>query len=85
MEILTYRVNTCMGRISTFSGHPLSFLTDSEKDEFDKIGYSGKDRFGNKNNYTTFLNSLAKGHFSVEKIKFDNGDFCEKYLIVRVV
>lgn len=83
MAIQTFNITTSMGKVRTDFGHPLSFLSEKEKSDFDEIGYSGKLN-GEKISKVDYLNSLEKGEFVVEKTKFDNGDFTEGFLIVRV-
>lgn len=84
MNIDTKSISTCMGKISTYYGHPLSYLSDFEKNELDTIGYSGKKINGEKISKIEYLNSLGKGDFKIEQTKFDKGDFCEEFLIIRV-
>ena len=80
---MTYRVDTAMGTVSTFFGHPLDFLTKEQKDEFDNIGYTGKTFRGDKVSRIDYLNSLELGMFSIEYIKRGNGDFKESFVISR--
>jgi len=82
MEINEYHVKTCMGQCHKDSNLP--FLTDAELKEFNTIGYTGKDSNGNKTDFSSFLNSINKGTFRVTQTKFDDGSFCEEYLIIRV-
>jgi len=84
MKIDTFNIKTCMGSVSTFIGHPLAFLTAEEKDEFDVIGYSGKNSNNEKISWSEYLNTLNKGFFKIEQTKYDSGDFCEEYLVIRV-
>ena len=84
MNIQTYDIETCMGKVTSF-GEQLTFLSESEQNEFDQIGYTGKDSSKQKSSFEKFLNGLGKGNFKVKKTKFDSGDFMEKYNIVRVV
>lgn len=88
MAIQTFKIETSMGKLRhTYSKgnffHPLDFLTEEEKTNLDEIGYTGKLK-GEKTSRGEYLNSLGKGEFSVEKTKFDHGDFTEEFLIVRV-
>lgn len=77
------RIETCMGKITNF-GQQLDYLTEDEKKELDVIGYTGKNSQGVKTTRANYLNSLDKGQFEVEQTKFDNGDFCERFIVVRV-
>lgn len=81
--ISTYNITTGMGRVLYTGDHPLYFLSDKEKEEFDEIGYTGKLN-GEKMCYRKYLKSLKKGEFKVLQTKFDNGDFSEEFLIIRV-
>jgi len=63
----------------------LPFLDSREIEEFNKIGYTGKNSNGESDTYTHYLNSLGKGEFVVECTMFASGDFCEKFTIVRVI
>lgn len=80
-----YIVETCMGKVNSIFGHPLNFLSESEKLEFDEIGYTGKNFKKEKISKGEFLNSLGKGVFTVEQTKYDNGDFDESFVIARFV
>ena len=80
--IETYSVSTGLGQI--MSGDNLSFLSSDEIDSLNLIGYSGKLN-GVKTSRTEYLNSLGKGEFKVKQTKFDNGDFSEAFMIIRVV
>jgi len=84
MSITNYQVSTCMGKVNTYFGHPLPFLSPSEKEELDLIGYTGKNSEGVKTNRCDYLNTLDKGQFQVEQIKFDNGDFSERLIVTNV-
>lgn len=83
MAISIYNITTNSGTLSKWVD-TLSFLSDEETIEFNKIGYSGKNILEQKTNFSEYLNSLNKGEFEVQQTKFDNGDFTEKYTIVRV-
>ena len=83
MAITIHNIVTNSGSLSPWHDN-LIFLTDEEREEFNLIGYSNKNSNGEECNFYKYLNSLNKGEFQVEKTKFDNGDFCEKYIIVRV-
>ena len=82
MALETYTFQTSMGKVSTFFGHPLKFLSEQEKENFDEIGYTGKLN-GAKTSRTEYLNSLGKGEFSILQTKWDNGDFTEKFVLSR--
>lgn len=83
MKIQHYTIKTVCGELSS-QGDKLDFLTEKQTNEFNLIGYSGKDSKGNQITRTEYLNKLRKGTFTVEQIKFDNGDFSEKFRITRV-
>ena len=84
MKITNYRVETAMGKMTKFFGHPLPFLSQSQSDEFDKIGSTGTDNNGNPNTRTKYLNSLGMGKFVIEQIKFDSAEFTEEFIVTRV-
>lgn len=77
----TFEIETNMGHCFAPA---LPFLSDSERFEFNKIGYTGENVAGEKEDFATFLNRLGKGEFVVDQTKFDSGDFNERYNIVRV-
>ena len=79
--IKEYHINTGMGKV--FNRSYLPFLTDSEFEEFNNVGYTGRNNSGEKVNYEIFLNSLNKGVFTVKQTKFDSGDFSESFLIIK--
>lgn len=83
MKIQQIKIDTCMGKVSTFFGNPLSFLSDEEFKNFNEIGYTGKLN-GIRISREDYLNSLNKGTFDVTQTKWDNGDFSESFNIVRV-
>lgn len=83
MNIQTKHIQTCMGKITAFADQ-LNYLTTDEIEEFNKIGYTGKNSKGVKTNFSEYLNSINKGEFDVSQTKWDNGDFSEEYTIVRV-
>ena len=74
--INTFHITTGMGK---YFGK-LPFLTESELEEFNSIGYSGKTTISREN----YLNSLNKGEFQVTQTKFDDGSFEERFTIVWV-
>jgi hypothetical protein len=78
-------VTTCMGQINHLFGVALDCLSAEERAELDKIGYTGKNSAGEKMHWSAYLNSLGKGHFSVEQTKFDNGDFTEKFTVTHTI
>ncbi len=83
MKIIQYTVRTCVGEINR-NMNPLTFLTDKELTELNKIGYTGRNSKGVKTTREEYLNSLKKyGKFSITQTKFDNGDFCETFQIAR--
>ena len=82
MAVETYTFETSSGSVRTFFGHPLHFLSDQEKKDFDEIGYTGKLN-GKRTSRTEYLNSLGKGEFSLLQTKWDNGDFSEKFVLSR--
>lgn len=85
IEIETYNIRTCMGKVAPMfvNTKPLPFITDEELDELNTIGYTGKNKKGIRTTREVFLNTLGKGRFRVEQTKFDNGDFTEKFTITR--
>lgn len=85
LKIETYKITTNSGKVSTYFGHPLAFLTDEEKKELDSIGYTGKTTDGIKVSRVDYLNSLGKGTFTITCVRIDNGDFSEDFIISRVV
>lgn len=62
----------------------LPFLSETELEEFNSIGYSGKTTKGIKITRQNYLNSLNKGEFQVIQTTFDNGSFEEEFIIVWV-
>lgn len=83
MKIETHNITTCMGKVHSYFDLP--FLNEKEFDEFNNIGYSGKNLNGDKISRSEYLNSLNKGTFKVQQTKSDNGDFTEKFTIIRVI
>lgn len=80
VKIQNIPIQTCMGQMRD----KLSFLTQKQQDEFNTIGYTGKDSKGNKISRENYLNSLNKGTFSLTLTKGDNGDFSEEFMLTRV-
>lgn len=78
--INTFAITTGMGK---YFGK-LPFLSETELEEFNSIGYSGKTTKGIKISRESYLNSLNKGEFQVTQTKFDNGSFQESFFIVWV-
>jgi hypothetical protein len=78
--INTFYITTGMGK---YFGK-LPFLSETELEEFNSIGYSGKTTKGLKISRENYLNSLNKGEFQVTQTKFDNGSFEEGFTIVWV-
>lgn len=83
-KISRYRVSLCMGKCSTRERDSLSCLSDSEFEEFNHIGYTGKDLNGKRTSHENFLNTLNKGQFEVETLSNDNSEFTAELLIIRV-
>lgn len=83
MNILTYNMTTCMGKC--IQQAQLSFLSQEEIVELNEIGYTGKNSEGIKTTREEYLNSLNKGLFKVEQLTYNNGDFFETFLIIRVI
>lgn len=79
-EVLSYTLSTVMGRSNT----PLPFLNAEQMTELNSIGYSGKRTNGDRMSKESYLNSLRLGQFKVSQVRFDNGDFSEEFLIIRV-
>lgn len=82
MKIETYTFSTAMG---AGSKSDLPFLSSTEMTELNKIGSSGKNNKGERTSRMDYLNSIGKGVFSVLQTKFDNGDFTERFTIIRVL
>ena len=82
MKLQDYRIETGMGKVSR--PNPLDFLSKTEKEEFDNIGYAGKTFSGKRISRVDYLNSLNKGEFKVIKTKWDDGTYIEEFLIIRV-
>ena len=82
MALETYQFETSMGEVRANFGHPLDFLSEQEKKDFDQVGYSRKLN-GKPTSRTEYLNSLGKGEFTLLQIKWDNGDFTEGFVLSR--
>lgn len=78
-ELYSYKITTGMGRVGSHKDLP--FLTKDQVDEFNDIGYTGRNKKGIKTNYQEYLNSLNIGTFSVTRTRADSGDFIEEFLI----
>jgi hypothetical protein len=86
MQILDYSFETSSGTIIGYN--PLTkFLTNEQIAELDSIGYRGKTTSDQETTRTQYLNSLFpnKELFHIIQTKFDNGDFREKFILVRVI
>jgi hypothetical protein len=85
-QIEEYTIFTCMGKLSNYGyfKSKLSFLNEEQEKEFNNIGYTGKNSKGEEISRQQYLNSLGLGTFKVKQTKFDHGDFCEEFLIIRV-
>lgn len=87
MNIQTYHIETSMGR--AVYHHEVaklaSFLSPAEIEEFNLIGYTGKNSAGKASTYEKYLNTLNKGKFKVETLAWDGGEYTAKYNIIRVV
>lgn len=84
-EPIIYKFSTGMGRVNTYNGHPLTFLSATEQRQLDSIGYSGKTLEGVKTTKHDFFNSLDKGNFAIKQTVYDNGDFCESFILARTI
>jgi hypothetical protein len=80
LNIQNIPIETCMGKMRD----KLPFLTQKQQDEFNTIGYTGKNSAGEKITRVHYLNSLKKGTFDMTLTKSDNGDFCEEFMLTRV-
>lgn len=63
--------------------YELPYLTPEQNDELNLIGYSGKNSKGEKTRRLDYLNSLGIGEFDITQTEWDNGDFCEAFIVVR--
>jgi hypothetical protein len=71
-----------MGKLTS---NNLPFLSKEEIEEFNTVGYSGKNSKGEKSSYEEYLNSIGKGEFAVSMTKFDDVSFHEEFTVVQVV
>jgi hypothetical protein len=84
IKIENHCIVTGMGKLNEASSpSTLPFLTDEEREEFNVIGYTGKDSAGKRTSHYEFLNSLGKGTFEIHQTKFGGDDFVEKFMITR--
>ena len=74
---------TGVGRFDRNRDSIFSCLTNTEFEELNTIGYTGKNSAGKKTSRAEFLNSLSKGEWNLTQTKFDNGDFTEKFAVAR--
>jgi len=83
MIIENFRISTSLGHVN---GKTLDFLSEEELNEFNRIGHSGKNSQGVKMGRVEYLNSLRpkEEQFQLTKIKWDNGDFQEEFILTRV-
>ena len=82
MKIEHYDISTCMGKIT---GSAPLFLSEAHVQELNIIGYTGKNSYGIKTSWQSYLNTINKGNFSVTPTKTDNGDFSESFAVIRVL
>ena len=80
MGIQTYHIDTCMGKCHG----PMGFLTPGQKEEFNIIGYTGKNSQGMRTAYVDYLNSQGIGVFKINQTQFDHGDWWESFIIIHV-
>lgn len=78
-----FTLTTSMGSLNKHISNLQNILTEEEVAELDIIGFTGKNSKGEKSSFEKYLNSLGKGEFDVQQIKFDNGSFTEEYKISR--
>lgn len=82
IETDTRTIKTCMG-IMRNNSDKLTYLTKEQQEEFDNIGYTGKNNKGKRVSREDYLNSLKIGKFTVQQTVFDNGSFSEEFIITR--
>ena len=88
MLITQFSFRTSMGQIVTSDEKQfLSFISEEELSNFNSIGYTGKDNNGRKIGRIEYLNSLRPNEmqFSLYQTKYDNGDFCEAFVMAVVI
>lgn len=81
-KLLDYKIICVAGKSLDFK--KITGLTKTEIQNLNTIGYSGKLN-GKKTSFEKYLNTLNKGLFRVIQTKFDNGNFREEYIVVRVI
>jgi len=82
--ITTHKISTNMGIVSSHT--KLDFLTETQQKEFDSIGYRGKKLDDTEMGRVEYLNSIDKNiQYELHQIKYDNGNFNEEFILVRVV
>ena len=74
IKISHFKIQTCLGKL--VNPRVLPFLTEEELAEFNHVGYTMS------KNREQFLNNLERGTFAVIQTGFDQGDFCEEFIIV---
>ena len=86
-KVITSRMQTNSGMIQETFGYPaaLGCLTAQQREEFNVIGYTGRNSAGVKTDKVQYLNSLGYGTFTftLTMTKFDTCDFCEEYTVTR--
>lgn len=83
MTIKTYNIQTSLGQLTPWKDK-LDFLSESQIEEFNKIGYTGKNSAGQECSYQEYLNTLQEGQFEVRTTKINRFDFSEELMIIRV-
>ena len=61
--------------------HPIFGFGPDIMENLSSIGYSGKDKSGKHHTIVDYLNSLKIGTFSTVRIRSDNGEFSETFVI----
>ena len=77
--IQTFKVLTGMGHCTK----SIPWLSEDEMNEFNLIGYSGKNSNGIHMSRVAYLNSLNKGNFHIEVVSSNSSEFTETLLIIR--
>jgi len=80
-EVTTSKITTCMGK-ATWGDLP--FLTNERFDEFNVIGYTGKNSKGEKTSKSSYLRSVDEKTLSLRQTKGDNGNFSEEFILTRI-
>jgi hypothetical protein len=78
IKMETVSISTNGGRI--LDNKRIFLMTKEETEEFNLIGYSGKNSSGKKASRIEYLNSLGKGVFCIIQTKWG---FIESFIIVR--